>query len=124
MSAFCNKKKLSVKNAANNHNKNYNLDRAKLETNGFFHLLWVLLMRNFVSANRDAHFINMRTTKNVFLAFVFLSIYYNVNSTNVFPSYNSIAFIFVIVSTFGMNGIGYVSSMLSDREIFYRERQA
>eukprot|EP00122_Pirum_gemmata_P007041 Pgem_evm1s6451 len=91
------------------------------EGNTFFHQLYTLTSRCFVSANRDMNFLNLRITKNIMVALIFLSVYYDVYN-NAYPNTDLSGFLFMIVTMWGMNGIGYVSSMISDREVFYRER--
>eukprot|EP00121_Abeoforma_whisleri_P015005 Awhi_evm1s13833 len=92
--------------------------------NSFFHSLCVLTERSFVSALRDRQFLSMRILKNVAVAIILLSVYYDVNTSGTNPNINALACVFMVAALWGMNGMGYITGMIQDRPVFYRERQA
>lgn len=45
-------------------------------------------------------------------------------STDVYPNINSLALLFMVVTQWSMNGIAYLSPLIQERQVFYRERSA
>ena len=92
-------------------------------TNSYFHELAVLLRRNAAVARRDKNYLMIHLGKNVVIALILLSVFYNVNSQPA-PNVNALALIFMVVTQWSLNGIAYIAPLIQEREVFYRERQS
>lgn len=93
-------------------------------TNTMFHELITLMKRSLRCNLRDKSFIALRLGKHIIVSLILVSVFYNVNDVSTYPNINALALLFMVVVQWSLNGIGFISSMIQEREVFYRERAA
>lgn len=93
-------------------------------TNTMYHELVTLIGRSLRCNMRDKSFLALRLGKHVIISLILVSVFYNVNDTTTYPNINALALLFMVVVQWSLNGIAFISPMIQEREVFYRERAA